>query len=367
MLLLGDVALLDGVVERNNGRPVSVEFDEHLADPDPQLVELVATHWTALQQQCGNRLLERLVGRLSCTPPELAEVWATLATVAARHLELDGALSDAVRADPELLRDTTVFAWYADTNPDDPDLLSQAVQAAQANNDPEPVLHVADRLHPLHDPKRELLNLLIHPPGRTPAAQLITDDDIDMAVTGWRRIALARLFPDDPHTHSLYRALQKHLAGTYRIDWTWPEAIAVTINIAPVVHLPDLILRIAERLHRRDADFAAPALLEATVHRIRRDPHAEQAVIDAITSPDTMDTSAAPWHLHGRTYTAAPSNPDHQKILMASILATATGLTSDVAAALAPLADSDSVLRDNPLMKPRPIRLALLDLLDTVR
>jgi hypothetical protein len=39
-------------------------------------------------------------------------------------------------------------------------------------------------------------------------------------------------------------------------------------------------------------------------------------VIDAIISPDTMDTSAAPWHLNGRTYTAAPSRPDrtaHQR------------------------------------------------------
>ncbi|MEU9269129.1 hypothetical protein AB0E04_27285 [Streptomyces sp. NPDC048251] len=245
-----------------------------------------------------------------------------------------------------------------------PNRVSQAVQAAQANNDPEPVLHVADRLHPLHAPKRELLELLIHPPGRTPAAQLITDDDIDMAVTGWRRIALAHLFPDDPHTHSLYRALQKHLAGTYRIDWTWPKAIAVTINIAPVVHLPDLILRLAERLHRRDADFAAPALLEATVHRICRDPHAEQAVIDAIISLDTMDTRPAPWHLHGRTYSAASSRPDHLQILMAGILGAATGLPTDVAAALELLADSDSVLHDNPLMTPRPIRLAVLDLLD---
>lgn len=367
MLLLGDVALLDGVVERSNGRPASVDFDHHRFDPDPQLVELVATHWTALQQQCGNRLLERLAGRLSRTPPELTEIWATLATVAARHRELDGALSDAVRADPELLRDTKVFAWYADTNPDDPDLLSRAIQAAQANNDPEPVLHAADRLHPLDAPKRELLELLIHPPGRKPAGRLITDDDIDMAVTGWRRIALARLFPDDPHTHSLYRALQKHLAGDYRIDWTWPEAIAVTINLAPAVHLPHLTLRMAERLQRRDADFAAPELLEATVHRLRRDPHAEQAVIDAIISPDTMDTSAAPWHLNGRTYTAAPSRPDHQQILMAGILATATGLPTNVSAALAPLADSDSVLHDNLLMTPRPIRLALLDLLDTDR
>ncbi|MFD4613573.1 hypothetical protein ACFWOT_37045 [Streptomyces sp. NPDC058440] len=80
-----------------------------------------------------------------------------------------------------------------------------------------------------------------------------------------------------------------------------------------------------------------------------------------------MDTSAAPWRRNGRTYTVAPSRPEHQQILMAGILATATGLPTRVSAALAPLADSDSVLHDNPLMAPRPIRLALLDLLDTVR
>ncbi|MYZ34894.1 NACHT domain-containing protein [Streptomyces sp. MnatMP-M17] len=367
VLLLGDVTLLEGVVERNNGRPASAEFDDPLSGPDLQLTKLVATHWTALQQQCGNQLLERLTGRLSRTPPELTKVWATLATVAARHPELDRALSNAVRADPELLHDKDVFAWYADTNPDDPGLLRQAAQAARADNDPQPVLHVAGKLLPLDAHRRELLELLIRPPGRKPSPQLISDDDIDMAVTGWCRIALARLLPDDPHAHSLYRALQQHLAGTYRIDWTWPEAIAVTINLAPAAHVPHLTLRIAERLQRRSADFAAPTLFEAAAHRIRRDPQAEQAMIDAITSPDTMDTSATPWHLTGRTYTAAPSQPAHQQILLAGILATATGLPADVAAALAPLADSDSVLHDNPLMTPRPIRLAVLDLLDTVR
>ncbi|MEU6230700.1 NACHT domain-containing protein [Streptomyces sp. NPDC047042] len=367
MLLLGDVTLLEGVVERSNGRPASVEFDDSLSGPDLQLTELVATHWTGLQQQCGNRLPERLAGRLSRTPPDLTEVWATLATVATRHPEVDRALGDAVRADPELLRDKNVFAWYADTNPDDPGLLHQAVQAARTDNDPQPVLHVAGKLHPLDAHQHELLELLTSSPGRMPPSQLINDDDIDMAVTGWCRIALARLLPDDPHAHSLYRALKQHLAGTYRIDWTWPEAIAVTINLAPAAHVPHLTLRIAERLQRRDADFAAPALIEATAHRIRRDPRAEQAMIDAITSPDTMDTSVAPWHLHGRTYTSGPSRPAHEQILLAGILATATGLPADVAAALAPLADNDSVLHDNPLMTPRPIRLAVLDLLDAVR
>ncbi|MEH0656033.1 NACHT domain-containing protein [Streptomyces scabiei] len=367
MLLLGDVTLLEGLVELHRGRPASVEFDDVLSGPDPQLTQLVAAHWTALQQQCGNRLPERLAGRHREAFPGLTRVWATLATVATRHPELDRALSDAVRAKPELLRDTNVFAWYADTNPDDPDLLRQAAQAAQANNDPQPVLHTARKLHQPDAHQRQLLGLLIRPRGRKPSPQLISDDDIDMAVTGWCRIALARLLPDDPHAHSLYRALQQHLAGTYRNDWTWPEAIAVTINLARAAHVPHLTLRIAERLQRLDDGFAAPALLEAAAHRIRRDSHAEQAMIDAITSPETLDTSATPWQLHGRTYTAAPSQLAHQQILLAGILATATGLPADVAAALAPLADSDSVLHDNLLMTPRPIRLAVLDLLDTVR
>jgi hypothetical protein len=260
-----------------------------------------------------------------------------------------------------------VFVWYADANPEDPRLLNYAAQAAQADNDPQPVLHVVSRLRPADTHRRELLELLTRPTGRTPSRQLSSDDDIDLAVTGWRRIALVRLLPDDPHAHSLYRKLQEELASGHRLDWTWPEAIAVTINLAPAAHVPHLALRLAERLQHRAVIFAGPHLLEATAHRIRRDPEAEEAVIAAITSPDAMDTSTAAWDFDGRTYTAASSQRAHHQILLAGILGTATGLPADVAAALAPLADSDSVLHDNPLMTPRPIRLAVLDLLDAAR
>ncbi|MFC4607754.1 hypothetical protein ACFO9E_07985 [Streptomyces maoxianensis] len=367
MLLLDDVTLLEGVTERYDGRPATVELDDPLSDYDPQLTELIATHWTALQQQSDNRLPERLAGRLGRKPPVLTDVWSRLANVAGRHSDLDRALNDAVHDDPELLREKGVFAWYADANLEDPRLLDYAAQAARADNDPQPVLHMVSRLRPADAHRRELLELLIHPPGRRPSPRLIGDDDIDRAVTGWSRIALARLLPDDPHAHSLYRKLQEDLAGGYRLDWTWPEVIAVTINLAPATHVPHLTLRIVERLQRRDVTFAGPHLLDATAHRIRRDPEAEEAVIAAIASTDTMDTSTAAWDFDDRTYTAASSQRVHHQILLAGILGTATGLPADVAAALAPLADSDGVLHDNPLMTPRPIRFAVLDLLDAAR
>lgn len=113
--------------------------------------------------------------------------------------------------------------------------------------------------------------------------------------------------------------------------------------------------------------LAGPHLVDATAYRIRPDLEAEKAVFAAITGPDAMNTSTAMWDFDGRTYTAASSQRSHHQILLASILGSVTGLTTDVAAALAPLSDSDSVLQDNPLMAPRPIRLAVLDLLDAAR
>ncbi|MFI5830058.1 NACHT domain-containing protein [Streptomyces sp. NPDC051578] len=367
MLLLNDVALLQGVVERYDGRPVTVELGDPLSGYDPQLTELIASHWKALQDESANRLPERLVGRLRRNPPDLTGVWSRLANAAIRHPDLDRALNNAVRDDPKLLREKGVFAWYAKANPEDPCLLKYAAQAAQAENDPQPVLSVVDRLRPTDVHRSELLELLVHPSGIKPSRQLISDDDIDVTVTGWRRIALARLLPDDPHAHSLYRKLQEELASGYRLGWTWPEAIAVTINLAPAAHVPDLILRFAERLQRRAVTFAGPHLLDAAAHRIRRDLDAEEAVIAAIISPDNMSTSTVAWGSRSRSYTAVSSEPPHRQVLLAGILATATGLPADVVTALAPLADSDSVLHDNPLMKPRPIRFAVLDLLDAAR
>ncbi|OKJ85718.1 hypothetical protein AMK33_38745 [Streptomyces sp. CB02400] len=364
-LLLGDLTSLADAVERD-GSPAAAEIDDPLTDHDPQLADLIASHWAPLQDHCDGKLPERLTGRVSGRKRKFAEVWSRLAPVASRHPHLHRALSEAVDNEPELLREPRIFTWYADSNPADPQLLPLAVQAVPAN-DPWPILHVWGR-QPLSDRLRTALRKELTRTADTPSGpRLLADEDIEAAITGWRRIALARLLPDDPYASSLFRQLHQHLANGRRMGWSWPEAIEVSVGLAPPAHVPHLICRLADRLQRRGFTAGGRTLLEAAVHRLRRDPEAEEAVIEAIIRPGTPDADFPAWRLQGRTVSPAPSAGAHQQLLLAGVLATATHLPAAVATALAPLADSDAVLHDNPLMTSRPISLAVLDLLDTTR
>ncbi|MFD3807525.1 hypothetical protein ACFWTC_28865, partial [Streptomyces sp. NPDC058619] len=364
MLLLGDVTLLDGVLERHNGSPVSVDL-EYLSDSsDAQLVELIVANWAPLQQQCANQLVERLAGRLGQRDSKQAQVWSALAPAAHRKPEVGRALQDAILRDPELLRDRQVLTWYCESNPSDPQLMDLAVQAAEAGypgGDPRSVLDLVGSAPVSPVSRQALLNRLIQRPGRVQAPALITDEVIDMYVTGWRRVALARLLPEDPHAQSLYRNLGAMLGSKGRSDWTWEQACEVTIGLAPPTHVPILLLRLSERLHRLGEDYAAAHLVDAAVHRLRRDPEAEEAVLAAVLQPDSIDMSTPLWRSSD-----VPRGTDiaHQQVLLASVLAAATGLPPAGAKALTPLTGMQSALGDNPLMTPRPIALVVLDLLD---
>ncbi|MGA5193131.1 NACHT domain-containing protein [Streptomyces exfoliatus] len=365
-LQLGDLTLLDGIVEYD-GRPSRAEFDDPQTGYDPQLTGLIATHWTALQYLCDGKLPERLAGRLGGRRPDLTEVWARLAPAATRHPDLNHALSQAVGNDPELLRDPAIFAWYADSNPTDPHLLRMALQAAEAANDPRPVLYVADRF-PLTDPQRATVKEALIGTGRTsPASRLLTDEDIEAAVTGWCRPVMARLLHDDPYAHSLYRQLSGHLAAGRATGWQWPDAIAVTVGVAPPGHLPHLICRLADQMQRRGFINGGLHLLDAAVYRLRRDPLAKDAVVAAITSPGPVSADLPRWFPRNRRIGASLSSRAHWRILLAGVLAASTYLPASVTTALTLIADSDEVLHDNPLMTSRRVALAALDLLDATR
>ncbi|MFC9330799.1 NACHT domain-containing protein [Kitasatospora sp. NPDC057015] len=365
MLLLGDVTLLDGLVEGRDRSPVSVKLSARpLTATDSQFSELIAANWTVLQRQCNNQLIDRFSSRSARRDPARPAVWSALAPVARRHPDVERALQDAVLAHPELLRDRRVLAWYSESNPSDPRLLDLAAQAADMGRS---VGSAADAfLDQVSAPTnaqahRDLLTLLVQQPGHGRVPALINDEEIGFHISGWRRVALARLLPDDPHAQSLYRWLGAVLESGEGIDWTWEEACAVTIGLAPAAHLPILILRLSARLHRRGENYYAPDLVEAVVHRLRRDPAAEVALVAAIIHPDGIDASTGMWQAPD---TVGDTSPAHQQILLAALLLAATGLPPAVTEALAPLTSADATLADNPLMTPRPVALAVLDLLD---
>ncbi|MFB7676931.1 NACHT domain-containing protein [Kitasatospora purpeofusca] len=369
MLLLGDVTLLDGAIE-HDGSPATVDLVGVRNIPDSQLSELVAANWNALQQQSGGQLIDRLVGRYGRMDDDRTAVWSALAPAAQRYREVDRALQDAVHASPDLLRDRRILAWYRENNPADARLLDLAVQAADARphdgDDADTFLDHVDSVTAGAAADGGLLGLLVQPPRSGDAAVLISDEEIGVRVSGWRRIALARLLPEDPHAASLYRwletALESDEESDEESDWTWGQACEVTIGLAPAADLPILILRLSAHLHRLGQDYAVPGLVEAAVHRLRRDPAAGESLIAAVNRPDLIDTST---HLWQPLDTVDDTAPAHRQILLAALLLAATGLPPAVTETLALLTASEDTLADNPLMTPRPIALAALDLLDT--
>ncbi|MEV0535129.1 NACHT domain-containing protein [Kitasatospora sp. NPDC050463] len=366
MLLLGDVTLLDGLTERHNAEPVSVDLAHAGGAPNAQLAELIAAHWSPLQQQSEGLLVERLSRGFGDSEYRRAQTWSALAPAATRSADLSRALHDAVLAHPELLLDRQVLAWYGQGDSSDPRLMDLAIQAADAQygGEPDPVFDLVGSSPLTPAARQSLLNRLIDHRDHPEASALITDKNIDFHVTSWRITVLARLLPDDPHAQSLYRRLVAASITDDALHWTWEQICAVVFGLAPAAHLPVLVLRISAQLQRYGDEHAAKYLVEAIIHRLRRDPEAEAAAIAAVLEPESIEMRTPLWASADQF---RDTDPRQQQILLAAILTAAVGLSQEVADALIPLAHADDVLGDNPLMTPRPLALAILDLLDTAR
>ncbi|MFH8635625.1 NACHT domain-containing protein [Streptomyces goshikiensis] len=363
MLLLEDPSLLDGLAERRDGRPVTVEYGGFGADADPLLTELIAAHWEVLQGRGQGALAERLAGRLHHPGEQPTHVWSQLAAVAERYPAVEQALTDAVRRDGGLLTDRRVLSWYLRRQEAEERAVGQAIKAAEdarPDDDAGPLLDLMDdtrlRARHGHELREEI--------GRAARRQLTADDGTAPVLTGWQRIVLARCFPEDPLAQALYRCLEAAIRSGRTDGWTWLDAVEVTIGIAPAEHLPVLLVRLADVLHRRGMEAVGPDLAAAAAHRLRRDPAGAEAVARAIVSPGAVraDTPLwAPEDAHGPLRTREV----HAQVLLAAVLATAVALPEEVLATLTSLATHDGVLHDNALMAARPVRLAALDLLSS--
>lgn len=114
MCVIGDWSPIDARVETIGDRrePVGVSLGDPLSGRDEVLVAQVGRRWAELRAHFGSQLTTRLSG-LRAERPE-ASTWGHLATVASRFPALDADLRSAVDADPELLSDDAVLAWYVE-------------------------------------------------------------------------------------------------------------------------------------------------------------------------------------------------------------------------------------------------------------
>ena len=104
-------SVLDGLVETiGDPRAVGVPLSSAYYGPDMILLRQIAAHWPQLREHFGDTLLSRLSGLRAADGAGAA--WNAVALVAGQSQPLEAELKDAVAADPKLLAEEGVLAWF---------------------------------------------------------------------------------------------------------------------------------------------------------------------------------------------------------------------------------------------------------------
>jgi hypothetical protein len=273
MLMLGDIHLTDGLVETiAEPEPISVSLQDVLGTTDPVLAELVARHWSSLQEHFESELPRRLSGRRS----DHASPWAALATVAERHPSVADAIRAALAEQPELAADPRVVAWIARKDPDMAalEMCLSSLQNHHTNDVPSVMnlmLNTAWRI-----PPEEIEQRLMSAAWPNGTSRSAASDEAWLWHTRYRWFAplFTQWFPD----HILTRRLYQELNDPSREKWMWEDIIAVAIMGAPAADIPLLLLRIHGAIIARDAYLYRPLFVAAAARRLRADNEATHAV-----------------------------------------------------------------------------------------
>ena len=125
MCVTEEWSVLDGLVETiGEPRPVGDPLSSPYSRARHDLAVQIAAHWPQLREHFGDTLLSRLSG---LDASWTAAGWNELALVAGSSAPLEAELEDALAADPALLAQEGVLAWFATRPGTSPDVVVDAL------------------------------------------------------------------------------------------------------------------------------------------------------------------------------------------------------------------------------------------------
>lgn len=370
MLMLGDLTLSDGIIERiGKPRPVGVKLTR-LPDlaVDPILVDLIADGWDQLQDHFGDTIYQRL-DRSSDDSGNIADhrhkVMSALATTASRFPAIAELLRQEAETDSELRQDPYFLLWAKHENRGDEAALRALVGKLGTTMHSwtnEVVDAVLDR-ESWSVSDDTFKAVLTEGPDSIPSGARIYDPA--------KLAAYAELFPDD----ALSIAALSDLEAWFREDPSrrsrrdWDETLALVLAVAPAQDLPGIFVRVHDRFRRAGLAYLLPALVKPLVRRLRRDTSAVHVFKDAVNDPTkigeegplfrtTPDPISGKWsalwpaqraYLFAVTLRQADALPHHEAT---SIMASLTSISPDTVV-------------NNPFIEHQgPLRLAALDVMN---
>jgi hypothetical protein len=358
-LAAADLSLLEGADGESSPPPISLR--EKFVRYDEALIALVGSNWGELRNKFGSDL-EGLIDAPEPSRHQPAQMWTALAGVPDKSPALEEDLRHAVKTITQLRSEPRVIQWAA---------------AGEYGEE-----HL--RLLLLHDKGHEHGNrfsgdaaTLIRRAGAWTidperlSTLLIGDEVPDASARAYSfcmsndsRALHTELLPDHPVSKALLSELYEWFASEDRIaqQWNWESVAGVSVGAINAERLPDLLLRIYQRL-RMGATVEMDVLAATSRARLSSDPAAVESVEAAVRATSSLPQADG-------LFTSVGDNAasESQRVSLAFLLAGAGRLDSALLDWLAThVKTSESPMIDPLTDFEGSIRVQLAELNDLVR
>ena len=359
-LASADLSLLVGA--GGESAPPRISLREKYVRYDEALITLVGSNWEELRGQFGSDLEGMIDGR-EPSRHEAAQMWTALAGAPDKPRALEEDLRHAVRTITELRSEPRVIQWAA---------------AGEYSEEHLRLLLSHDKGHKHGNRFSDDAATLIRRAGAWTidperiSAILIGDDvphkrarPYSFWMSNDSRALHAELLPDHPVSKALLSELYRWFASEDRIaqEWNWESVAGVSICAIDAETLPDLLLRMYQRLRTVATVVEMDVLAKTSRARLSSDPAAVESVEAAVRATSTLPQADG---LFTPVGDRVPS--DSQRVLLAFLLAGAGRLDSALLDWLAAHVNSC----ESPMIDPLTdfegsIRIQLAELRDLVR
>lgn len=279
-LAASDLSLLEGLPETST--PPAISLRHMLVRYDESLIALVASRWEPLREKFGADL-EGLIDSPEPSRHDPAKMWTALAGAPDKPPSLEEDLRHAVRTISALRSEPRVIQWAAageygeehlrllllhenghkhgDRFSDDAAALLRRVGAWTIEPERLSKMLIGDEIEP----------------GDRPYSSWMSDDS---------RALHVELLPDHPVSKALLSELREWFGSEDRISraWNWDSVTGVSIGAIDAEQVPDLLLRVYQRLRVVATAVEMDVLAARSRPRLVSDPLAVAAIEAAIRS-----------------------------------------------------------------------------------
>ncbi|WP_104162829.1 NACHT domain-containing NTPase [Cryobacterium sp. N22] len=358
-LAAADLSLLVGADGQSS--PPSISLREKFVRHNEALIALIGSNWGELRNMFGSDL-EGLIDAPEPSRHRPAQMWTALAGAPDKSPALEEDLRHAVRTITQLRSEPRVVQWAA---------------AGEYSEEHLRLLLLHDKGHGHGNRFSDDAASLIRRAGAWTidperlSALLIGDEVPDARARAYSscmsndsRALHAELLPDHPVSKALLSELYEWFASDDRIalEWNWESVAGVSIGAIDAERLPDLLLRIYQRL-RMGATVEMDVLAAKSRARLSSDPAAVESVEAAVRATSSLPQADGLFTPVGDN---APSGS--QRVSLAFLLAGAGRLDPALLDWLA----AHLPTRESPMIDPLTdfegsIRIQLAELSDLVK